>query len=175
MKKPTYLDASADISDDGVYRYWLSRRISMGERVVLFVGLNPSTADASLDDPTIRRCVGFARTWGFDWLYMGNLNAWRATNPKELPDEPLTAVGPMNQEALKWLTQRADLIIAAWGGNALNSYAVQLARTILQHPRTRCLGQNRDGTPCHPLYLPKTRQPEYLRTGRRPPPAEGAP
>ena len=67
-----YLDASADISDDGMYRYWLSRRLSMGERTVLFVGLNPSTADATKDDPTIRRCVGFARAWGFD----GSVSVW---------------------------------------------------------------------------------------------------
>lgn len=84
----TYLESSADVSACGRYRYWLSRRLSMGERTILFVGLNPSTADAALDDPTIRRCVGFARAWGFDWLFMGNVNAFRSTDPKGLPTTP---------------------------------------------------------------------------------------
>jgi hypothetical protein len=151
MSEP-YLETGANISDDGDYRYWLSRRLSMGERTVLFVGLNPSTADASQDDPTIRRCVGFARQWGFDWLYMGNVCAYRATNPKALltVDDP---VGPENQDALKWMAQRADLIVAAWGRNRLNCYASTLAGWILSLPQTRCLGRNADGTPKHPLYL----------------------
>lgn len=148
-----YLDMGAELSDDGLYRYWLSRRLSMGERAVLFVGLNPSTADATQDDPTIRRCAGFARRWGFDWLYLGNLNAWRSTDPKGLPADPLTAVGAGNQETLTWLAQRSELIVAAWGQNTLNTYAQALGRRILALPQTRCLGTNADGTPKHPLYL----------------------
>lgn len=152
-----YLDASAEISACGRYRYWLSRRLSMGERTVLFVGLNPSTADATQDDPTIRRCVGFARDWGFDWLLMGNLYAWRSTDPKVLLHlNHLEAVGPDNQSALKWLSQKAELVVAAWGRNKLNDYATALGARILALPQTRTLGTNQDGTPKHPLYLPKT-------------------
>jgi hypothetical protein len=154
-----YLEASADISDDGLYRYWLSRWLSMGERTLLVVGLNPSTADATRDDPTIRRCVGFARDWGFDWLLMGNLNAWRSTDPKRLPADPLAAVGPGNQDALRWMAYRAELIIAAWGKNRLNDYARTLGRSVLALPQTRCLGCNGDGSPRHPLFLPKDTQP----------------
>lgn len=154
-----YLDASAELSSCGQYRYWLSRRISMGERTVLFVGLNPSTADASEDDPTIRRCVGFARAWGFDWLLMGNVNAWRSTDPKGLPADPLTAVGPGNQDALKWMTQKAEIVIAAWGNEPLNSYARQLSLMIAALPHARHLGLNKNGTPKHPLYLAKTLTP----------------
>lgn len=121
---------------------------------VLFVGLNPSTANATQDDPTIRRCVGFARAWGFDWLYMGNLNAWRSTDPKGLPVDPIAAVGVRNQEALTWLAQHAELVVAAWGQNKLNRYASVLGRRILALPHARCLGRNADGTPKHPLYLP---------------------
>lgn len=157
-KKSPYLDTSAHISEDGLYRYWLSRRLSLGERTVLFVGLNPSTADAEQDDPTIRRCVGYARKWGYDWLLMGNVYAYRSTDPKVLPtvDDP---VGPCNQEALQWMTQKADLVIAAWGKNRLNDYAATLARRILALPQTRTLGVNADGTPKHPLYLPKHLEP----------------
>lgn len=154
MTQTAYLEMSADISDDGLYRYWLSRRLSMGERTILFVGLNPSTADAKNDDPTIRKCAGFARLWGFDWLFMGNLNAWRSTDPKRLPTDPLSAVGDRNQEALKWLCQKSELVVAAWGQNKLNDYAWTLSRTILALPHVRCLGRNQDETPKHPLYLP---------------------
>lgn len=150
-----YLDMGADISNCGLYRYWLSRRLSMGERTVLFVGLNPSTADARQDDPTIRREVDFARRWGFDWYFKGNLYAYRSTDPKALytVDDP---VGPSNQEALTWMAQRADLVVAAWGANHLTPYARTLADRLLALPRTRCLGRNRDGSPKHPLYLPKS-------------------
>jgi len=148
-----YLESSADISDDGLYRYALYRRLSMGERTVLFVGLNPSTADASVDDPTIRRCAGFARAWGFDWLYMGNLMAWRATDPKQLPADDLTAAGARNQEALTWMMQRAEVVVAAWGQHKLHGYAQQLARKVLALPHAHCLGQTKDGSPKHPLYL----------------------
>ena len=152
-KATKYLDASADISDCGLYRYRLSRRLGMGERTILFVGLNPSTADTEQDDPTIRRCVSFARLWGFDWLFMGNLNAWRSTDPKRLPKDPIAAVGAKNQETLKWMAQRAEVVVAAWGGNKLNTYAHTLACELLALPQTRCLGQNQDGSPKHPLYL----------------------
>lgn len=150
-----YLEKSADMSGDGLYRYSLSRRLSMGENAVLFVGLNPSTADATVDDPTVRRCAGFAQLWGFSWFFMGNLNAWRSTDPKKLPKMGFLAVGPGNRGALKWLMCRAELVVAAWGSHPLNNYALDLAAMILREPHTRCLGKNKDGAPKHPLYLPR--------------------
>ncbi len=150
-----YLDMGAEMSEDGRYRYWLSRRLSMGERAVAFVGLNPSTADATKDDPTIRKCVGFAQRWGFDWLYMVNLHAYRSTDPKALATlDDLTAVGPVNQESLKWVGQKAELVIAAWGQNKLNCYARDLATTVLRLPHCRALKLTKDGHPWHPLYVP---------------------
>lgn len=164
----TYLESAADVSEDGLYRYWLSRQLSVGERTVLFVGLNPSTADALQDDPTIRRCAGFARAWGYNRLFMGNLNAWRATDPKQLPTDPLAAVGPLNQEALKWMMHRSDLVVAAWGGHTLNSYARTLAAAIRRFPKTMCLGSTKNGSPKHPLYLAATTPLQYLRTETAP-------
>jgi hypothetical protein len=152
-----YLDAAADISEDGVYRYSLSRRLSMGERFVLFVGLNPSTADGSQDDPTIRRCVGFARAWGFDWLLMGNIYAYRATKPKVMwaaaKQGAEEIYGPLNQDTLKWMVHKADLIVAAWGRARLDCYGASLAGWILSLEHTRCLGRNQDGSPKHPLFV----------------------
>jgi len=151
-----YLESNAKISPDGLYRYWLSRRVGMGERTLLVVGTNPSRADWKLDDPTIRRCVGFTIAIKFDWLLMGNLQAYRSPDPKVLRDlDDLEAVGPGNQEALNWMTQRAELIIAAWGSAPLTPYAAKLGEWILSLPHTRCFGVNRDGRPKHPLYLPK--------------------
>lgn len=155
MRKGAYLDSGAELSDDGVYRYALWRRLSMGERAVLFVGLNPSTADALLDDPTIRRCVGFARMWGFDWLYMGNLHAFRATDPKNLPLDGPRAIGPLNWERLQWMSQKADLVVAAWGANPLRGAALEYAKRLTALPHTKCLGRTKAGAPKHPLYLPK--------------------
>lgn len=150
-----YLESSAEISECGQYRYWLSRRLGMGERAVLFVGLNPSTADSSADDPTIRRCVGFARQWGFDWLYMGNLYAYRSTDPRTLSQvvDPVGLIG--NEQALKWLVRKSELIVAAWGSAKLTNRADELARWILRLEHTRCLGRNKDASPKHPLYLRK--------------------
>ena len=108
-----YVDAAADIRGD--YRYSLMRKLSTGEGTVLFVGLNPSKATAKKDDHTVTRCVRFAQAWGRQQIYIGNLNAWRATDPKALPADAATAVGPYNREVLEQLAKRADLIIAAWG------------------------------------------------------------
>lgn len=74
----------AKLSADGLYRYRLGRTWCPSERGVVWVMLNPSTADAHFDDPTIRRCVGFARSWGMGWITVVNLYAFRATYPQEL-------------------------------------------------------------------------------------------
>lgn len=161
--KPAYLHASATFSEDRVYRYSLVRRLGMGERTVTFVGLNPSTATEDTDDPTIRRIVEFARRWGFDWLLMGNLYAYRSTDPNVLKRlDELESVGPMNQDVLHWMTRKAELVVAAWGANRLNPYAITLASRILALPHTRCLGLNKDGTPKHPLYLKASTQPRPI-------------
>lgn len=162
-----YLSMDAHISDCGRYRYSLIRRLDMGERAILFVGLNPSTADASQDDPTIRRCVGFARAWGFDWLYMGNLNAFRSTDPKGLPTDPIEAVGPRNQEELAWMAQKAEIVVAAWGANRLNRYAAQLGERIQRRENARHLGLTKSGAPKHPLYMAASTPLQSFAAARR--------
>src|SRR5262245_13222886 len=116
-----WLEGEAHI--DGQYRYWLSRRVAEGDKTVLFVGLNPSKADAKQDDHTIRRCVGFARDWKYHQLLMVNLNAWRDTHPRNLPKDGVRAVGPLNRETLERLVKDAKVVIAAWGRHRLSPEA----------------------------------------------------
>src|SRR5947208_1623160 len=102
-----YIETSAVISGDGLYRYQLLRRIASGRRTVLFVGLNPSTADGIHDDNTIRRCVDFAESWNFEVLLMGNLYAYRCTCPRELREVP-DPIGPGNRATLTTLIGDAE-------------------------------------------------------------------
>jgi hypothetical protein len=154
-----YMATDALVSADGVYRYWLARRLSMGERSVAFVGLNPSTADATADDATIRKCAGFARRWGFDWLWMLNLHAYRSRDPKNLVKvareaNGLIAVGPENQEHLLTFGLKADLVVCAWGATKLSPYAGQLAALVLNWPHAHVLRWTGARRPEHPLYIP---------------------
>lgn len=150
-----YLSTAAGLSEDTRYRYWLQRVLPEGNGIVLFVGLNPSTADALNDDPTIRKAVGFAQRWGFRTVWMGNLHAWRATDPRQLGvvEDP---IGPENRDWLVGMVQQATLVVAAWGSHRLHGTASTLAGWILSQEKTLCLGQNQDGTPKHILYLPYT-------------------
>jgi hypothetical protein len=139
-----------------VHRYYLSREWDADRAVVNFIGLNPSTADARLDDPTIRRCVGFARRWGFGKLAMTNLYPHRATDPRQLQPIP-EAVGVTNAIWLKHAMRESTLIVAAWGAGADPDFALKVWQGLMafnSHKTFRCLGRTKDGSPRHPLYLP---------------------
>lgn len=118
-----YVDSGALISADQLYRYWLWRHWGAGSRRVLFIMLNPSTADGLVDDPTIRRCVAFARLWGFDGCEIVNAYAYRATNPAALR-AVADPVGPANELIVKFRIERAGLIIAAWGNHGAARQAI---------------------------------------------------
>lgn len=160
-----YTHSDAIISPDGIYRYMLWRDWSgMGEErnICMFIGLNPSTADASKDDPTIRRCVGFAKSFGCNCLAMGNLFAYRATDPQQLFQTNLNPVQdsfgkPLNDINLSVMASDAKIVIAAWGthGSFLDrdKYVMKLI------PNLTALRITKDGHPAHPLYLPKDLQP----------------
>jgi hypothetical protein len=148
---------SAVLSPCRTYRYALERRWGSGP-FVLFVGLNPSTADESVDDNTIRRCIGFAKTWGYGGLLMGNLFAFRATKPRDLRTAA-DPVGPDNDVWLTTLSLRAGLIVAAWGADPIVSSRVCDALDALGD-EVQCLGTTKDGQPRHPLYLRKDTKPE---------------
>jgi hypothetical protein len=150
----------AEISECGRYRYTLGRQWGDGP-LVTFVMLNPSTADAEMDDPTIRRCLGFARSWGAGALHVVNLYALRSTDPAALWVVP-DPVGPDND---RHLAQHAHLavrdgapIVAAWGANARQD-RVAAVRALPGMDRLQCLGVTKDGAPRHPLYLPAIAEP----------------
>lgn len=156
---------AAEFSMCGKYRYLLRRCfdgdvLSEPKRPVLFVMLNPSTADALADDPTIRRCITYARKWGYSDLLVANLFALRATNPKELltDDDP---IGPDNDYVLE-AAPRDVITIAAWGSHRAARARALHVETLLRRPLL-CLKQTRPGAPpWHPLYLPGDLWPRPL-------------
>lgn len=143
------------------YRYLLGRVIGTGTGVVTFIMLNPSTADAFKDDPTIRRCKGYARSWGYRILQVVNLFAWRTTNPKELYncDDP---IGADNDECIIKTCKGSDMVVAAWGahGTFLNRDSRVLEMLLDVHVDVHKLKTTKMGHPAHPLYLKKDLMPK---------------
>lgn len=192
-----YIDAGADISPCGKYRYrlWREWRLhplpaqwdmwtnddgspivdgagqQLGEpKTCLFVMLNPSTADGKEDDPTIRRCVGFAKSWGYDRMEVVNLFAYRATDPRNLlalkhSDEPW---GIDNQSKIyRAMDKSVNRIVCAWGahgthlgqGETVLGWIEDYAEFLDETPEIVALGLTKDGQPRHPLYLAKDATP----------------
>lgn len=150
---------SALLSPCQQYRYTLWRYFSPTQgKMVVFIGLNPSTADATQDDPTIRRCIGFAKLWGYDSLCMVNLFAYRATDPKDM-QRAKDPIGVENDHYLKQMIDKADLVVAAWGGNG-EFLARDEKVKLLFDKMVYCLGRTKHGHPRHPLYVPKDRELE---------------
>jgi hypothetical protein len=147
------LERFASISHCKRYRFALMRAwVPKPERYVMFVGLNPSTADGMVEDPTMRRCIRFARDWGFDGLWMGNLFAFRATDPANLPDDLAEAIGPPNVDPwLREMRGQSELCIAAWGAHASAQRRAAAVLELLGD--VQVLGVTKDGHPRHPLYM----------------------
>ncbi len=156
------IDSWAHFSADRKYRYLLGRRISDSPHRLLFVMLNPATADETHNDPTIRRCIGFARQWNFGLLDIANLFAFRTAYPSELrrADEP---IGPENDEWICEALSTADKVILAWGNHgSYKNRSNQVKLMALKAAQPFHLGLNKTGEPKHPLYLPATTDPEPL-------------
>lgn len=155
------------------YRYALRRVWDDSLRSVLFVLMNPSTADPFVDDPTVAKCQRYARAWGYGTLWVGNTFAYRATNQKQLL-QVADPVGPSNDEWLLKMAAQAGMIVLAYGKPHKNlrqrgSDVTKLLRSAGHelHVLKLC----NDGTPSHPLYLRGTLKPEFLvgaRTGSHP-------
>jgi hypothetical protein len=145
----------ASFSPDRQYRYALWREWSESNaRNLVVIGLNPSTADEREDDPTIRRCVAFAKREDCGGLVMLNLFALRATDPRVMKAHP-EPIGAENDDAIRHWTRPATgyspLVVAAWGVHGSHLDRAMTVRLLT--PRLRCFGVTKDGHPRHPLYL----------------------
>lgn len=163
---------SALISPCGTYRYWLRRVWDPALPLALFGLLNPSKADAEIDDPTARRGIGFAMAWGYGGLIFVNMYAFRSTDPKQLLKVP-DPIGPDNDRHIQEQAAQAEIKVAAWGSNYPRRhrgkgigdpriyFRVGAMRRLLGPP-VYCLGVTQNGDPKHPLYLPKETKPQIF-------------
>lgn len=151
----TGMTRTAEISDCGRYRYSLGRAWSHAIRHMTIVMLNPSTADADVDDPTIRRCIGFAKREGCGGLTVVNLFGLRSSSPKDLKlaDDP---VGPNNMAALFQHVADASIVVCGWGAHPIACAPAARFQSFIETQSTIrlwCLGTTQDGAPRHPLYV----------------------
>ena len=177
------LTEDRDLKD--IYRYQLYRKLGgalpdmfeAGERIcfpsVNFLMLNPSTADAHKLDPTLRRCVDYARRWGCRDFYVTNLFAYRTPDPQELwavAVNGLDIVGPENNRYIEAVVSEASLTVLGWGGvyKSLSWRVDEVLEIIKPHSeKVRALGFTKDGQPRHPLYLKKDAELSPLEIGPR--------
>ena len=150
------MKSDANFSNCRKYRYALWRIWDESKPYVMFIGLNPSTADETKNDQTINRCINYSKDWGYGGLCMANLFAFRATAPSDMmaSDEP---IGSDNDEWIKKLAKEAGVIVAAWGNDG--SYLERSKDVRNMIPDLMCLKINKSGEPAHPLYQPGTAKP----------------
>jgi hypothetical protein len=171
----TRLRRYARFSPDRRYRWLLGRELPKaqgdllagwespaGDGPLLFIMLNPSIADGRRDDPTLRRCIRFATTWGFTRLEIANLFARVCTDPDALFDDA-DPVGPRNDAVIRRATRRASLVICAWGASGGRRTILRAAEVVgmlhAEGVRLHHLGLTASGIPKHPLYLPADARP----------------
>jgi hypothetical protein len=166
----TVADGGAVISDDGLYRYRLWREFQPSfskvyephtwEKRVLWIMLNPSTADAQEDDPTIRKCTGFALRWGYGGIEVVNLYAFRSSRPSDLWRHNVSPIGPFNDHYIVEVLKRENVgkVVVAWGG--IDNLKIRkrewdvLEILRFQNQQLECLGVTKAGNPRHPLMVP---------------------
>ena len=146
----------------GDYRYLLWRKWDRTNKSVSFIMLNPSRADAKINDPTITRCINFAKYWGYGRLEVVNLFAYRTYSPSLLKQEG-KPIGEDNDRYIIDSVQRGDRIILAWGNHGSwlkqDLYVLQL---LENYPNLYCFGITKKGCPHHPLYLPRNTKPQIF-------------
>lgn len=159
---PDHVTSSAVFSECNQYRYELHRRWNHDEPVksIMFLMMNPSTATADIDDPTVRKCRTYAGLWGYNHLIIGNVMAYRATHP-----EDLLAVydpqGPANLSSLRRLmTDGSPFLVCAWGRISKKlAWAEDYVLKLIGDFDPHILRLNKSGRPWHPLYLPNDTEP----------------
>lgn len=159
------MNKGALFSSDRIYRYALWRIWEPRQGFCMFICLNPSSADETVDDPTIRRCMRYATAWGYGGIYITNLFAFRTKDPR-IMKRAIDPVGPQNDFHLVSTAKEATLVIAAWGtaGSHLNRDA-DVCKIVWP---MECLRVTKAGHPAHPLYLPKGLTPiPFSRAGNK--------
>lgn len=157
---PLSNDCGALFSPCRKYRYTLWRIWDPGKQYACFLGLNPSTADETTDDPTVRRCVDYSRRWDMGGLYMLNIFAYRLTDPENMK-AVTDPVGPDNDRWLNEIASSAGIVIAAWGNHGDHMDRGREVLAMLSN--VYCLKLNSNGQPAHPLYLRKSLEPICLK------------
>ncbi len=145
------MKTGAELSSCRRYRYALWRTWDEEKGRILFIGLNPSTADETVDDPTIRRCISYARQWGYGGIVIGNLFAYRSPHPRNLR-QCADPVGPQNDRWLRKLRRQADLVVAMWGNGG--AYRGRAGEVLPWFPKLMCLRLTGQGQPHHTRGLP---------------------
>ena len=148
----TDIETGAQFSGCRAWRYALWRTWDASYGHCMFIGLNPSTADETEDDPTIRRCINFAKSWGFGGIHMLNLFAFRATLPSDMK-AAADPIGPENNEFLTMYAKQSEKIVCAWGVNGKFKSRDGYVTAMLSDFDLFCLGSTNTGQPKHPLYL----------------------
>jgi hypothetical protein len=156
---------------EGPYRYTLTRSTGEGDGTCCWVMLNPSTADATTDDPTLRKVVGFTRRWGFLGISVVNLFAWRATDPKAMQQaarEGHNIIGPRNDEIIREQVSGADRVVLAWGAAPFASVRREHVCAMIEDVavcEVVCLEWTAGLNPKHPLYARYDVEPTRIRKG----------
>ena len=174
MKKGTILSGDdAGFSFCGKYRYWLTRQVGWDEvgTRCLFILCNPSTADASQNDPTIRKCLHYAKAWRHDWLDVVNLAPLITPDPhimaQHYQNKP-NSIKPWSDDvhlcAIQDFIEDADLVVLGWGLPGSDPWLQPMRDFVFDHQQPdkqlMCLDTNNNGSPRHPLYLKKTLRPQ---------------
>ena len=149
---------SAILSDCGAFRYRLARRVCETGPVYAFFGVNPSTADANLDDATVRKWRGFVTRWGGSRFIVGNVFAFRATDVRGLAHAS-DPIGRVNNDHLKAIMDDADILVPCWGNRTKappmlrSSFHWLLQQLHASGKPVMAFGMTKGGDPLHPLML----------------------
>jgi len=149
---------TAIISDCGSYRYTLERDVAMDGPTFLFIGVNPSTADATADDATVRKWIGFVKRWSGRRFMVGNAFAYRATNVRELATAK-DPIGLFNDWHIMQMAVKADVIVPCWGDTTKvpprfrGRFEFLVGRLTGADKPLYCFGRTQSGDPLHPLML----------------------
>ena len=155
------LKTDAKLSSCRKYRFALWRTWDDTKPFVMIIGLNPSTADEVENDPTITRCINFAKFWGYGGVCMANLFAYRATEPSVMKSQH-DPVGAENDMWLTKLAQDAGIVVAAWGNDGCHLNRSKVVKDLI--PNLHYLKMNKSGEPAHPLYLKGDLKPVAMGT-----------